>query len=220
MNNFPKNGFAYINDFIIKKEKPFLDSELVGVLEKGDTVHYEGYEQNEFGIWLILIEDDIKKYILAIDKDNNYFVNLPIISDGEYLIQPSEDNNIVLENDDKGIILNEININEKQKFNIQFIPEDNCYRIICISSNNSLELSKDGGNKLNQCEIFSENEIKWKIYTTNFKEYCLEDNKSKLIMEYSKENNNIILSEIKLEENSQKFLLISLDNENQNNENN
>lgn len=44
MNNIPKNGFAYINDFIIKKEKPFLDSELVGVLEKGDTVHYEGFE--------------------------------------------------------------------------------------------------------------------------------------------------------------------------------
>ena len=158
--------------------------------------------------------------MLAIDKDNNYFVNLPIISDGEYLIQPSGDNNIVLEYDDKSIILNEININEKQKFNIQFIPEDNCYRIICISSNNSLELSKDGRNELNQCEIFSENEIKWKIYTTNFKEYCLEDNKSKLKMEYSKENNNIILSEIKLDVNSQKFLLISLDNENKNNENN
>ena len=158
--------------------------------------------------------------MLAIDKDNNYFVNLPIISDGEYLIQPSGDNNIVLEYDDKSIILNEININEKQKFNIQFIPEDNCYRIICISSNNSLELSKDGKNELNQCEIFSENEIKWKIYTTNFKEYCLEDNKSKLKMEYSKENNNIILSEIKLDVNSQKFLLISLDNENKNNENN
>ena len=92
---------------------------------------------------------------------------MPIISDGDYLIQPSSEEDNVLEIDNNTIIINEININEKQKFHIQFIAEENCYRIISVDSNNSFELNSNEGNKLNECEIFSENEIKWKIYTTD-----------------------------------------------------
>ena len=172
MEKFPKKGFAYIKQFLVEKENPFLESELVGIIDKGETIHYEGIKQNEFGIWLILKDDDQIKYVLIKDKENNFYANLPIINDGEYLIQNSQDNETVLEINDKNLILNEINIDNKQKFEFQFIPEDNCYRIINISSNNSFEINEDG-NKLNQCEIFSEKEIKWKLINNDNKEFCL-----------------------------------------------
>ena len=220
MKNIQKNGYAYINQFIVQKEKPLLDSELVGICDKGDTIHYEGLEQNEFGVWIILIEDNIKKYILVIDKDNNYFANLPIISDGEYLIQPLEDNEAVLEINDISVTINEITIDEKQKFNFQFIPEDNCYRIINVGSNNSFELIENENNKLKQCEIFSDNEIKWIISTTDFKEFELQDSKTKLILEYSLNDKNIFLSEKKQDSNNQKFILISMELEKKDVDNN
>ena len=219
MDKIPKKGFAYIKEFREEKEKPSIDSEFVGMVEKGDTVHYDGVEQNEFGVWIILREDNKKKYILVIDENNKCFANLPIIHDGEYLIQPLEYKDKVLDNNNGSIIINEISIDEKQKFNFQFISEDNCYRIICVGSNNSLELNLNEGNKLKECEIFSDNEIKWKINKNNLKEFCLEDSKTNLLMEYSEENNNIILSEKKLNYNNQKFLLISLENEVKNNDN-
>ena len=75
-------------------------------------------------------------------------------------MQPFKCKDKVLEINNESIILNEINIDEKQKFNFQFISEDNCYRIIYVGSNNSLELNLNEGNKLKECEIFSENEIK------------------------------------------------------------
>ena len=219
MDKIPKKGFAYIKEFREEKEKPSIDSEFVGMVEKGDTVHYDGVEQNEFGVWIILREDNKKKYILVIDENNKCFANLPIIHDGEYLIQPLEYKDKVLDNNNGSIIINEISIDEKQKFNFQFISEDNCYRIICVGSNNSLELNLNEGNKLKECEIFSDNEIKWKINKNNLKEFCLEDSKTNLLMEYSEENNNIILSEKKLNYNNQKFLLISLENDIKNNDN-
>ena len=46
MDKIPKKGFVYIKEFREEKEKPFMDSEFVGMLEKGDNVHYEGIEQN------------------------------------------------------------------------------------------------------------------------------------------------------------------------------
>ena len=219
MENIPKKGFAYINEFLIKKENPSSDAELVGILGKGETIHYEGVEQNKFGIWLILIEDDKKKYILIKDKENKYYANLPNISDGKYLIQSARDNEVVLEIDDNGIITNEINIDDKQKFLFVFIPEDNCYRIISISSNNSFEINEEDGNKLNQCEIFSEKEIKWKINTNDFKYFYLQDEKTKLVLEYSVENKNIILSEFKPNNENQKFILVSLEDDIQNKDN-
>ena len=219
MENIPKKGFAYINEFLIKRENPSSDAELVGILGKGETIHYEGVEQNKFGIWLILIEDDKKKYILIKDKENKYYANLPNISDGKYLIQSARDNEVVLEIDDNGIITNEINIDDKQKFLFVFIPEDNCYRIISISSNNSFEINEEDGNKLNQCEIFSEKEIKWKINTNDFKYFYLQDEKTKLVLEYSVENKNIILSEFKPNNENQKFILVSLEDDIQNKDN-
>lgn len=219
MENIPKKGFAYINQFLVQKENPFLDSELMGILEKGETIHYEGIEQNEFGVWLILLEDNKKKYVLVKDKDNNYFANLPIISDGEYLIQISQDNEVVLEIDDKSIKTNEVMIDDKQKFRFDFIPEDNSYRIINISSNNSFEINEDDGNKISQCEIFSEKEIKWKLNTTDFKEFVLQDKRTGLVLDYSLENKIIILSEMQPNNKSQKFILISLDNEIKNKDN-
>ena len=145
--------------------------------------------------------------------------NIFNISDGKYLIQSARDNEVVLEIDDNGIITNEINIDDKQKFLFVFIPEDNCYRIISISSNNSFEINEEDGNKLNQCEIFSEKEIKWKINTNDFKYFYLQDEKTKLVLEYSVENKNIILSEFKPNNENQKFILVSLEDDIQNKDN-
>ena len=36
MKNIPKNGFAYINQFLEQKERPAIDSELIGI-----TINYQ-----------------------------------------------------------------------------------------------------------------------------------------------------------------------------------
>ena len=207
MENFLNEGFAYIKENLIENEKPDINSPPVGILEKGEIIYYKNLEKNDFGFWISYTKDDIKRYVLAKDNQNNFYTNLPKIKDGSYFIKPFE------ENDD------ELKIDFfNKKLLIQFLPEDDCYRIIKIESNNSFASNE---NKIiEECEIFSEKEIKWKIKTFNFNEFYFEDSKTGLQMEYSNDSKQIILSNINDNSNFQKFILIPIDQEEHNNNNN
>ena len=220
MENIPKHGSAYVNQFIEEKPQPSLDSDLIGIQEKGDIINYEGILQNEFGIWIYYTPEDnnqIKKYILAINSKNEKLVNLPLIKDGIYLIQPKEHEDIIFEIKDSKISLEEINLGENQKFLFQFIPEEMTYRIISVKTGNSLYSEE---KEIKECEIFSEKEIKWKLNTNDFKEFYIEDPKSDKRMEFVENDNNkkIILSEKKEDNSKQKFLIIFFEEENKNND--
>ena len=207
MNGYLNEGYAYIKENIIENEKPDLNSSPVGLLEKGEIIYYKNLEKNDFGFWISYTKDDIKRYILVKDNQNNFFANLPKIKDGSYFIKPFEEND------------NELKIEFfNKKLLIQFLPEDDCYRIIIIESNNSLSLNDK--KIIEECEIFSEKEIKWKIKTYNFNEFYFEDSKTGLQMEYSNNSNQIILSQINNNTNFQKFILIPLDEENNKKEEN
>ena len=137
MENIPKHGSAYANQLIEEKPQPSPDLELIGIQEKGDIINYEGVLQNEFGIWIYYTPDDnnkIKKYILAINSNKEKLVNLPLIKDGIYLIQPKEHEDMIFEIKNSKISLEEINLGENQKFLFQFIPEEMTYRIICVGN--------------------------------------------------------------------------------------
>ena len=178
MENIPKHGSAYANQLIEEKPQPSPDLELIGIQEQGDIIIYEGVIQNEFGIWIYYTPDDnnkIKKYILAINSNKEKLVNLPLIKDGIYLIQPKEHQDMIFEIKNSKISLEEINLGENQKFLFQFIPEEMTYRIICTQTGTSLYYEND---EIKECEIFSEKEIKWKLVTNDFKEFFIEDNKS------------------------------------------
>ena len=47
-----------------EKEKPDLNEERIGIIEQGVTINYEWLEKNEFGIWLIYIQDEKMIYII------------------------------------------------------------------------------------------------------------------------------------------------------------
>ena len=199
MENIPKHGSAYANQLIEEKPQPSPDLELIGIQEQGDIINYEGVLQNEFGIWIYYTPDEnnkIKKYILAINSNGEKLVNLPLIKDGIYLIQPKEHQDMIFEVKDSKISLEEINLGENQKFLFQFIPEEMTYRIICTQTGNSLYYEND---EIKECEIFSEKEIKWKLVTNDFKEFFIEDNKSNKRMEFVGDDNNrkIILADKK-----------------------
>ena len=139
MENIPKRGSAFVNQFLEEKSEPSINSDLAGIQEKGDIINYEGILQNDFGIWIYYTPDDnnkIKKYILAINSNNETLVNLPLIKDGIYLIQPKEHEDIIFEIKEEKMTLEEINLGENQKFLFQFIPEDMLYRIICTGTGN------------------------------------------------------------------------------------
>ena len=55
MENIPKHGSAYVNQFVEEKDQPSLDSNLVGIQEKGDIINYEGILQNDYGIYILYI---------------------------------------------------------------------------------------------------------------------------------------------------------------------
>ena len=220
--HIPKKGSAYVNQFLEEKLNPSKEGELVGIQEKGDIINYEGILKNNEGIWVYYTSDDnnqIKKYILAIDSNNEKFLNLPLINDGIYLIQPLDLNDQIFEMNDSKISLQEINLGDNQKFLFQFIPEDMLYRIICISSGNSLCLDEKNENHIKECEIFSENEIKWKLKTFDYNEFFLEDVKSNKNLEYDEKNKNIFLGEINEESRQQKFKIIFFEEDNKNNKN-
>ena len=167
MDNIPTRGSAYINQFVEEKDNPSIDANFVGMAEKGDIINYEGFVQNDFGLWIYYTPEDnnkIKKYILAINSNKEKLVNLPLIKDGIYLIQPIGHEDIIFEIKDSKISLEEINLGENQKFLFQFIPEDLTYRIICTATGNSLYADPNDGYTIKECEIFSETEIKWKLY--------------------------------------------------------
>ena len=212
MENLPKRGSAYVNQFLEEKAKPSLDSDLVGIQEKGDIINYEGILQNNFGIWIYYTSDDndkIKKYILAINSKNEKFVNLPLIKDGIYLIQPKGNEEIIFELKNSKISLEEINLGENQKFLFQFIPEEMTYRILCTNGN-SLFADANEGNTIKECEIFSEQEIKWKLIQNEDKIFFIEDNKSGKRMEFleNNEDKKIILADKDDNNDKQKFNLI------------
>ena len=198
MEKFIKKGYAYIKENIIEISKPIINSDPVGILEKGEVINYEDIVENESRIWISYNKDDIKRYILAIDNNNYYFANLPTIKDGNYIIK--------LSNQKEDVKMEFF----KQKFLIQFVPEENSYRIICIDSNNSLGVNDE--MIIEETEIFSEKEIKWEIKKVDFNEFSFADSKTGLQMEYSKDSNKIILSEIDINSKNQKFLLISEEN--------
>ena len=222
MENIPKKGSAYVNQFTEEKSKPSLDSDLVGIQEKGDIINYEGILQNNYGIWLYYSSDDnnkIKKYILAINSKKEKLVNLPLIKDGIYLIRPKAYDDMLFEIKDSKICLEEANLGENQKFLFQFIPEEMTYRIICVGNGNSLCAKQDEGNIIKECEIFSEEEIKWKLYTNDFNKFFIENYKNGMRMELNEVNNEkkIILAEKNENNDKQEFWLISLeDNKNEN----
>ena len=215
MDNIPTRGSAYINQFVEEKDNPSIDANFVGMAEKGDIINYEGFVQNDFGLWIYYTPEDnnkIKKYILAINSNKEKLVNLPLIKDGIYLIQPIGHEDIIFEIKDSKISLEEINLGENQKFLFQFIPEDMTYRIICTATGNSLYADPNEGYTIKECEIFSETEIKWKLYR-NDNVFFIEDNKSKKRMEFSEKDNEkkIILLDKKEDNNNQKFMLIYFD---------
>ena len=200
MEGFLKQGYAYIKQNIVENENPNLNSDPVGLLEKGEIIKYENLEKNEFGTWISYSKDDVKRYILAIDNQNNFFTNLPKIKEGTYYIKPFEE------------IDNELKIDFfNKKLLIQYVPEDDSYRIIVVESNNSLCSNEE--KIIEECEIFSENEIKWKIKTNNFNEFYFEDSITGLQMEYSEYSDKLILSEVNNNTNSQKFILFPNDDE-------
>jgi hypothetical protein len=198
MEKFIKKGYAYIKENIIEISKPIINSDPVGILEKGEVINYEDIVENESRIWISYNKDDIKRYILAIDNNNYYFANLSTIKDGNYIIKLSQQKEEV-----------KIEFFE-QKFLIQFVPEENSYRIICIDSNNSLGVNDE--MIIEETEIFSEKEIKWEIKKIDFNEFSFADSKTGLQMEYSEDSKKIILSEIDINSKNQKFLLISEEN--------
>jgi len=204
MEEYLKKGYGYIKQNIIENEKPDLESEPIGVLEKGEVIEYENMEKNELGIWISYTKDDIKRYILAIDNKGNLFINLPKIKDGNYILKPFKEN----ENAKK------LNFFYKQLL-LQFVPEDNSYKIIYIESSNSLGVNEE--NIIEECEVFSENEIKWNIKRNKLNEFNFEDSKTGLQMEFCENSNKLILSEINNDSNYQKFKLIPIQEDNENN---
>ncbi len=76
------------------------------------------------------LQDEKMKYILTIDENNNNYIDLSKINDGE--------NKKVLQMNDNFISKENLNFNENQKFMFQFIPEENYYRIICVNHYTSL----------------------------------------------------------------------------------
>ena len=64
MDKIPKIGYEYIKEFMEEKEKPDLNEERIGIIEQGVTINYEWLEKNEFGIWLIYIQDEKMIYII------------------------------------------------------------------------------------------------------------------------------------------------------------
>ena len=192
MENIPKKGSAYVNQFTEEKSKPSLDSDLVGIQEKGDIINYEGILQNNYRIGIYYTSDDnnkIKKYILAISAKNEKLVNLPLIKDGIYLIRPKAYDDMLFEIKDSKICLEEANLGENQKFLFQFIPEEMTYRIICVGNGNSLCAKQEEGNIIKECEIFSEEEIKWKLYTNDFNKFFIENYKKGMKIELNEVNN-------------------------------
>ena len=192
MKEYLKKGYGYIKQNMIENEKPYLESDPLGILEKGEIIEYENIEKNESGIWISYTKDDIKRYILAIDNKGNLFINLPQIKDGNYILKPFKEN----ENAKK------LNFFYKQLL-LQFVPEDNSYKIIYIESSNSLGVNEE--NIIEECEVFSENEIKWNIKRNKLNEFYFEDSKTGLQMEFFENINKLILSEINNNSNYQKF---------------
>ena len=224
MENIPKHGSAYVNQFVEEKDQPSLDSNLVGIQEKGDIINYEGILQNDCGIWIYYTSDDNnkkKKYILAMNSNKEKYVNLPLIKDGIYLIQPKSNEEIIFEIKNSKIILEEINLGENQKFLFQFIPEEMTYRILCTNGN-SLFSDDNEGNAIKECEIFSEKEIKWKLININInnnKEFFIEDINTGKRMELCENNGEkkIVLVNKNDNNDKQKFVLIFFE-ENKNDE--
>ena len=204
MEKYLKKGYGYIKQNRIENEKPNLESDPLGILEKGEVIEYENLEKNKSGIWISFTKDDIKRYILAIDNKGNLFINLPKIKDGNYILKPFKEN----ENSKK------LKFFYKQLL-LQFVPEDNSYKIIYIESSKSLGVNEE--NIIEECEVFSENEIKWNIKRNKLNEFNFEDSKTGLQMEFYENVNKLILSEINNDSNYQKFYLIPIQDENENN---
>jgi len=204
MEEYLKKGYGFIKDNLIEYEKPDLESDPLGVLEKGEVIDYENMEKKESGIWISYTKDDVKRYILAIDNEGNLFINLPKIKDGNYILKPFKEN----ENANK---LNFFNNN----LLLQFVPEDNSYKIIYVENSNSLGVNEE--NIIEECEVFSENEIKWNIKRNKLNEFNFEDSKTGLRMEFCENLNKLILSEINNDSYYQKFKLIPIQDYNENN---
>ena len=92
MEKYLKKGYGYIKQNRIENEKPYLESDPLGILEKGEVIEYENLEKNKSGIWISFTKDDIKRYILAKDNKGNLFINLPKIKDGNNILKPFKEN--------------------------------------------------------------------------------------------------------------------------------
>ena len=204
MEEYLKKGYGFIKDNLIEYEKPDLESDPLGVLEKGEVIDYENMEKKESGIWISYTKDDVKRYILAIDNEGNLFINLPKIKDGNYILKPFKEN----ENANKLTFFN-------NNLLLQFVPEDNSYKIIYVENSNSLGVNEE--NIIEECEVFSENEIKWNIKRNKLNEFNFEDSKTGLRMEFCENLNKLILSEVNNDSYYQKFKLIPIQDYNENN---
>ena len=72
-------------------------------------------------------------------------------------------------------------------------------------------------NVIEECEVFSENEKNWNIKRNKLNEFNFEDSKTGLQMEFNKNLNKLILKEINNDSNYQKFKLIPIQDDNENN---
>ena len=188
-----------------EKEEPNINSKTTKKLNKYDVINYEGVIENQFGKW-IFYEDEykgIKKYILAENKKSLKYVQHPVIENGIYIILPFGKNKAFTSNNSI-ISLQDISLNDNQKFLFRFNPEKRNYRINCLSSGKEFTFDSNSG-KIKECD--SGNGIRWLINTLNYTEFSLQDNQTKKSIQFIKNEEITLLNSDNNENNISLVLL-------------
>jgi len=206
MKKFPRSGICYMLYDRDEKEDPNINSKTTKNLKKYDVINYEGVIENQFGKW-IFYEDEskrIKKYILAEDKKFLKYVQHPVIEDGIYIIIPFGKKKAFTLNNSI-ISLKDINLNDNQKFLFRFNPTKRNYRINCLSSGKELTIDLNSG-KIKECD--SGKGIRWLIDTFNYTEFSLQDNQTKKLIKFIKNEEITLLNN---DNNEKNITLVLLD---------
>ena len=213
MNIFPQRGVCYISGEAELKEEPTLKSNSLKRLKINEVVVYEGVFENDFGKWIFYREkeNNTKRYILAENLKHVRFVKFPEIDDGVYAILHLGKKK-ALSSRNSIITLKNVDLKDNQKFIFQLIPKERLYKITCLSSGKELTIDSGNRNIIRECN--SGAGIKWSINNFNEREFYLQANPTKKIMEIGSDE-NIYASNT--EKNENKFFLIFLGKYNPNN---
>ena len=188
-----------------EKEEPNINAKTTKKLQKYDVINYEGVIENQFGKWIFYYDEykGIKKYILAENKKSLKYVQHPVIEDGIYIILPYGKKKAFTSNNSI-ISLQDINLNDNQKFLFRFNPEKRNYRINCLSSGKELTFDLNSG-KIKESD--SGNGIRWLINTMNYMEFSLQDNQTKKSIQFIKNEEITLLNSDNNENNISLVLL-------------